>query len=283
MGRITESSSVSRPKGLAYRETIGGLFIKRKETVASLQSLSLDSGRVLPTTSVRVTHGGCRDGRARKVHFRRDRGHRSCGRLAQGQSQRTESELSASDVSGVWAECVSSAHRRSSASRSGRLGFRPASGHSDHLLPTPLPWMRRLLQRRHGGSGSAEEPLYTPGDSHSGSAGGGRWPAVPIGLVAFVAGPSGFRPLRHRSELGRSGGEKGPPNTSPARILTRPWRTSPATSPRTNCKTVPSVFFRSWTTARSSGSSTKCWTTIQPTRTSDGSSGVSKPRSTSGG
>src|SRR3989304_1590490 len=81
----------------------------------------------------------------------------------------------------------------------------------------------------------------------------------------------------------RLGGEKGPPNTSPARILTRPWRTSPATSPRTNCTTVPSVFFRSWTTARSSGSSTKCWTTIQPTRTSDGSSGVSKPRSTSGG
>jgi len=46
----------------------------------------------------------------------------------------------------------------------------------------------------------AEEPLYAPGDSHGGSVGGGRRPAVPIGLVAFVAGSSGLHPLRHRSE-----------------------------------------------------------------------------------
>jgi hypothetical protein len=71
-----------------------------------------------------------------------------------------------------------------------------------------------------------------------------------------------------------AGGEKRRRGASILTISTGRWITSPATLPRMNCTTVPTVCCPSWTTAPSSASPMKSWTTILPTTTSATSSGV---------
>ena len=85
------------------------------------------------------------------------------------------------------------------------------------------------------------------------------------------------RPLRHDPELGRGRGGKRRRDGSTPTTSTGRCRTSRATSPPTSCMTGRSASSRSSTTAPSSGSPTRSWTTTPPAPTSWRSSVASTP------